>query len=121
MDRYEQKDLENLQQDLERRQIRPRGPVRAREVLNQLLARRGYTQRRAGQDRERLWKEAVGEPLASHSRAVKLSRGVLIVMVRNSAIHQELAFMQAELLRKLSAANPDMKLKSLRFQVGAID
>ena len=116
----EQREIEELNEELLRRQIHPRYPTRAREALNQLMARSGYGQTQSNQQREQVWQQAVGQPLASHSRAVRLSRGVLTVLVSNSAIMQELTFQQQQLVEKIKELNSDLKVRSIRFRVGAI-
>ena len=116
----EQKEIEALNEELKRRQFHPRMPSKVGDVLNQLMAKRGYNQTRSNTAREQVWAEAVGQPLASQSRAVRLSRGVLTIMVVNSAVMQELVFQQAALTKKVNELNEDLKVKSLRFRVGAI-
>lgn len=116
----EQEEIELLNEELKRRQFHPRLPSRVGDVLNQLMAKRGYNQTRSSGDREQAWAAAAGEKLASQSRAVRLSRGVLTVMVVNSAIMQELVFQQAMLTKRVNEINPDLQVKSLRFRVGAI-
>ena len=114
------RELKQFSDELSRRQYHPRLPSRVGDVLNQLMAKRGYNQTRSNQQREQVWAEATGEPLASQSRAVKLSRGVLTVMVVNSSVMQELVFQQMILVKKINELNPELQIKSLRFRVGEI-
>lgn len=116
----EQQEIERLNEELKRRQFHPRLPSRAGDVLNQLMAKRGYNQRQANSARERAWAEAAGEKIAQQSKAVRLSRGVLTVIVVNSVVMQELIFQQATLTKRMNEADPDLQVKSLRFRVGAI-
>ncbi len=95
-------------------------PKRMGDVLNGLLARRGYAREQAAAADEQAWREAVGEPLAGQSRSGELRRGVLEIIVRNSAVLQELAFQKKCLLEKLVRANPDRKITDLRFRVGQV-
>lgn len=106
--------------DLLRRQRSPKAPQPIAEVLSRLMSRKGYAQALAADDLKSLWEAAVGGPLAHDSRATKLSRGALQIVVRNSAAVQELTFRKKELLariRTLSTRN----IRDLKFRVGDFD
>jgi hypothetical protein len=67
------------------------------------------------------WREAVGEKLARDTRVGNVSRGVLEVLVRNSSINQELAFLKAKIVKSLALSAPEQKIRNLRIRVGPID
>ena len=96
------------------------GPKKIGDVVAGLLARKGYARVQSASAFETAWKEAAGK-LAEHSRPGNVNRGVLEVMVRNSAALQELTFQKKKLLTRLQAQLPDEKITSLRFRVGSID
>ena len=107
--------------DIQSRQRYRRGPKRIRDVVNELIARRGYARVLAQSDFRSAWDEAVGSQLARHTCPGNLRRGVLEVFVRNSAVMQELMFRKRELVRRLSRSVPDQKIRDLRFRVGEVD
>ena len=47
-------------------------------------------------------------------------RGVLEVIVGNSAALQELTFQKKHLLDKIAAALPDQKIRDVRFRIGVV-
>lgn len=114
-------DERNLHLDYQRKQIRIPPPKPMKNVMSQLLAKRGYAQVQTAAGCEAAWREAVGEKIAAGTRPGNVKRGVLEVFVRNSALHHELGFMKANILRTLNKLIPEQQIKSLRFRVGNID
>lgn len=98
------------------RRFRP--PQKAADILAQLMARRGYARVQAAAVAEEAWAKAVGERLAAHSHAGPIKRGVLEVLVANSAVMQELTFEKKRVLKKLAAELPDEKINDVKFRVG---
>ncbi len=96
------------------------GPKKIGDVMAGLLARKGYARVQAATACETAWKEAAGK-LAAHSRPGNVNRGVLEVVVRNSAALQELTFQKKKLLKRLQEKLPDEKIADIRFRVGTID
>ena len=91
------------------------------DVICVLMARRGYAQQQSAAISQQSWQQAVGKTFSGHTRAGNMRRGVLEIIVRNSAILQELTFQKKQLLKKMAEINGDQKIKDLRFRVGAID
>ena len=98
-----------------------RGPQKMADVIAGLMARRGYAQIKTSGACAEAWQQAAGANLGQHSRAGNVRRGVLEVMVRNSAVLQELTFNKEQLLAHLADLLPDQKIAELRFRVGQID
>ncbi len=98
---------------------RKRDARKLAEVLPQLMARRGYNRLLAQEDYSEVWQEIAGQ-LSQHSRPGQLRRGVLEVIVTNSAVVQELTFQKRRLTKALSERMPDRKIRDLRFVVGSI-
>jgi predicted nucleic acid-binding Zn ribbon protein len=96
-----------------------RAPQPIGEVLSRLLARRGYAQVQIAQEWVALWRQAAGE-LAGRSRPGKFNRGVLEVIVQDSATLQELTFQQRALLAAVERIAPQFKVTKLRFKVGEV-
>jgi predicted nucleic acid-binding Zn ribbon protein len=91
-----------------------------REIIPQLMARRGYNRMISQEDYSEIWRELAG-PLRDVSRPGRLKRGVLEVVVGHSAAVQELTFQKRQLLAQLQRRMPDQKIRDLRFVVGTID
>ena len=113
--------LRRLHDDVARRQYGSRGPQPIAETLSQLMARRGYAYLKTTSEREEAWKEVVGQKMVGHCRVGQVRRGVLEVVVRNSAALQELTFRKKKLLEEIMAALPDLRIRDLRFRIGAVE
>jgi predicted nucleic acid-binding Zn ribbon protein len=91
------------------------------DVVARLMVRRGYGRELSSAIEEEVWRQAVGEVLAQHSRPGQTRRGVLQITVRNSTVLQELIFQKSELLQTLAERLPDAGIRDLRFRVGVVD
>ena len=98
-----------------------RSPKAMGDVLSQLLAKKGYGQVQTAANCESAWREAVGAKFAPHTRPGNVRRGVLEVLVSNSSMHQELAFLKAKLVKALATLAPEHKIRDLKFRVGPIE
>jgi predicted nucleic acid-binding Zn ribbon protein len=114
-------DERNLHDDYRRKHVRIPPPKPMRDVLSQLLARRGYAQIQTAATCEAAWREAVGEKLAGQTRPGNVRRGVLEVLVSNSSPLQELSFLKAKALKTLTRLVPEQQIKGVRFRVGPIE
>jgi predicted nucleic acid-binding Zn ribbon protein len=114
-------DERNLQADYRRKQVRIPPPKPVRDVLSQLLARRGYAQVQTSGACEAAWREAVGAKLAADSRPGAVQRGVLQVLVRDSVTLQELGFVKTKAVKALAKLIPEQQIRDMRFRVGALD
>lgn len=85
------------------------------ELLPSILSKLGLEQRFKEQKVLSLWPVVVGDELASRTKATKIDHGVLYVRVDHGAWMQELHFIEKELLRKLRAQAPGVKLTKIRF------
>jgi predicted nucleic acid-binding Zn ribbon protein len=98
-----------------------RGPEAIKEVLAQLMARRGFAGVRRASTCEDAWHQAAGELAARYTRVGSIRRGKLEVTVPNSTLLQELTFQKRALVAALRRLLPDEKIQDLRFRVGAIE
>jgi predicted nucleic acid-binding Zn ribbon protein len=96
-----------------------RGPQPISEIVSRLMTRRGYGNQQTSQEWSAAWSTVAGSQ-ASQTRPGKYSRGVLDVIVANSAVLQELTFRKKQLLQSLQLQVPHFKVKDLRFRVGEI-
>ena len=117
----ENDDERYLHDDYRRKQVRIPPPKPMRDVLSQLLAKRGYAQVQSAASCEAAWREAVGQQIASDTRPGCVRRGVLEVLVRNSAVLQGLAFEKTKIVKKLMKLVPEQRIRDVRFRVGAIE
>ena len=113
-------DIRQLHDDVRRRQYYPKGPQPIAETLSLLLARRGYAAVEAAAERDGVWEAIVGATLGQYSRIGNVRRGVLDVIVSNSAVLQELTVQKRQLLEKIVVALPDQKICDLRFRIGVV-
>ncbi|MCO6455401.1 MAG: DUF721 domain-containing protein [Pirellulaceae bacterium] len=120
MSRNEDPEVDRLEHDLRQRRPKTRGPRKMAEVLSGLLARRGYAQQLSRNQFTDAWREAVGGGLAAGTCAGAVKRGVLEVIVRDSATLQELTFQKKRLLQQLARLVPEPPIRDLRFRVGEI-
>ncbi|MGY8770954.1 MAG: DUF721 domain-containing protein [Pirellulales bacterium] len=91
------------------------------DVLSGLMARRGYAQVQTAEDLQSAWQAAAGEKLAKNSRAGKVARGKLEVLVNNSAVIQAISFTKQQIIQKLQEALPNHGIEDLKVKVGNID
>ena len=100
--------------------VMKRGPKPIRDILAELMAKRGYARVQSSEAMSTAWSEAVGQLAAKYSRAGSIRRGTLEVIVANSTFMQELTFQKPSLLKALAKLLPDEKIKDIRFRVGDI-
>jgi predicted nucleic acid-binding Zn ribbon protein len=121
MPKQPEDELKAICKDIASRQRYWRGPQKMAEIVSGLLARRGYAQTKTTSQSAHAWQQAAGPTLGQHTRAGSIHRGVLEVVVRNSAVLQELTFRKKQLLKQLTELVPAQKIRDLRFRVGAIE
>lgn len=114
-------DLDVFAKDAKRKQLRIPPPKKVAEALSTLFARQGYARVLATSAFETVWNEAVGTRLASHTRVGQIKRGVLEVIVRSSAVLQELTFAKSSLIKRLQSAEISEKVRDVKFKVGPIE
>lgn len=117
----DQRELDEFKDMVQRGQRHPRGPQPLADVLSRLVSRRGYAQIQANVALQELWQAVVVGRLATESRACQVQRGTLEVLVRNSAVLQELTFQTQPILKRIGEKAPQFKIKKLRFRVGDLE
>ena len=95
-------------------------PQPIKEVLAELIVRRGYAREQSSAAFEGAWRIAAGEFFATHTRCGQIRRGVLEVFVANSILMQELTFRKPQLLQELCRLLPETTIKDIRMRVAAI-
>jgi hypothetical protein len=114
-------DERNLFADYRNKQVRVPLAKPMRDVLSQLLAKRGYAQVQTAACCQAAWREAVGDKLAADTRPGSVRRGILEVLVRNSSVLQELSFAKAGIVKSLTRLVPDQRIRDVRFRVGSLE
>jgi predicted nucleic acid-binding Zn ribbon protein len=110
-----------LAADYRRKQIRLPPVKPMGQAISQLLARTGYAQVQTAATCDAAWREAVGPKLAASTRPGSVKRGVLEVLVSNSTVLQELAFLKTKAVKTLKQLVPEQQIRDVRFRVGTID
>jgi hypothetical protein len=117
----DQRFTEAVCRDIAGRQRYLGGPQPIAEAVAQLMAARGYARVQSSAEMDQVWSGAVGEALAAHCRPGNLRRGVLEVIVANSAVMQELEFLKRKILKELAQMTSNKKIRNLRFRIGPVD
>jgi predicted nucleic acid-binding Zn ribbon protein len=117
----EEEALHNFRVDAKRKQYNPPPAKKIADVLSSLLARSGHTKLITHGNLANAWQQSLSANLAKHTRIGAVKRGILEVIVRNSAVLQELTFDKLSLLKRLQSNASDQNIKDLRFRVGAIE
>jgi hypothetical protein len=102
------------------RQVFARRPKRARDVINTLMARKGYNQIEASDDLQLAWESVIDPRMIGKTRATKIKAGKLEVVVKSALLNQELTFNKSNLLEKIKDSPIGNRIKDIRFRVGAI-
>lgn len=121
MPAHQDDDEANLHDDYRRKQVRIRPPQKVGDVLSQLLAKRGYAHVQTAAACEAAWQQAAGSRFGKDSRPGNVRRGVLEVIVRNSAVLQELTFMKSQLVKQIVQLAPEQKVRDIKFRVAPLD
>ena len=110
----------HLQDDYRRRRVPVSPAKKVGDVVGQLLVKRGYANVQQSVTLQMLWQTAAGEKYANNTKAAQIRRGVLEVVVINSAVMQELTFVKAKLVKALAQSAAEQNITSIRFKVGSI-
>lgn len=97
-----------------------KGPQVIKDVLAELILRRGYAREQSSAALEDAWRTAAGDFMAGHTRCGNLRRGVLEVFVTNSLLIQEMTYRKPALLQELVRLLPDARIKDIKFRVAPV-
>jgi hypothetical protein len=111
-EQQERLDLEQIKQGRSHLVPRPIG-----SIMRRLLNENGYAAIATRQALLDVWREILGESLASCARPGKVWRGKLLIEVSSSQALQEIHFRKDAILKALQAALPSYKIKGLSFKV----
>jgi predicted nucleic acid-binding Zn ribbon protein len=90
-------------------------PDRVGDILGGLLHKLGISEEVARQEVLLRWDSTVGEKIASVSKAVAVSGGVLFVHVESSAWMNELNLMRYDIMKRLNAGAGECRIDRIVF------
>jgi predicted nucleic acid-binding Zn ribbon protein len=90
-------------------------------ALAELIALRGFARPRAEQELQDTWRQVAGEDWSAATKPQKITRGVLYVEVKSSALLGMLtAFHRPELTAKFQQQAPHLNVKSIKFRLAGL-
>jgi len=96
-------------------------PKKIGDIVNKVLKNWGLGRKGKEQQVFQVWKEALGEPLASNLRPLFIAQGSLVIGVRDSAWMQELQFMKKEIKQKLNRKLGPGTVREVRFKISGFE
>ncbi len=105
----------------QRRRIHGRKPKRVRDLINDIITRRGIAAEQSNHELQGAWDSAAGMDIANQTRIGSLRRGVLEIVVDNSSLLQMVSFDQVRLLEQINHQLRKADIKRLQFRVGSIN
>jgi len=120
MDAY--RDLAHLteQQHRYQRYWHAKQPKRAADVMSKVMQKRGYGRILESDQLQQRWDDCLQEPLQSLTRATRIVRRVLEVIVANSVALQELTFQKEALLQAFNEKDSTNSVRDIRFRIGTV-
>lgn len=91
--------------------------VPLKDALSETLGRMGFKTKIRQYKLWRDWEEIVGPAIALNTRPLRWQGSVLLVGVKHSSWMQELAFLKSEIIEKIKAHIPHIKISDIRFEV----
>ncbi len=117
---YDELDFENAKDLVNQRQRFRRRPKGAANIISQMMARQGYAQTKSNDDLNEAWEIAAGPKFNKNTKAARINRGTLEVIVASSAAMNQLSFQKRQLLSAMQQQLPQNKIKDLRFKLGNV-
>lgn len=117
---YDEIDFSNATELVGKRRRYRRRPKRTSDIIGQMMARQGYAQNRSNDELNEAWEVAVGPTKVKHTKAGRISRGILEVHVASSAAMNRLSFEKQKLLSTMQQQLPQNKIKDIRFKLGNV-
>ena len=109
-----------LRSDRFRRRHLARQPKRAADVMAAVLHRRGYGRMMESEQLTEAWEAIVDARLKPFTRAVRVYRRKLEVVVGNSTVMQELTFVKQALLKEFNQRSAGRPITDIRFRIGEV-
>jgi hypothetical protein len=116
----DEQDFDQANRLINDRQFFPRRPKKAAELIAQLMARKGWGQSTAIDELDVAWKSVATTVWSQQTQLGNVRKGVLEVIVANSALLQQLEFKKQSLVASLQQRLPQNKIKDIRFRIGNV-
>ena len=114
-------DFRQADELVNQRQRFQRRAKKASELINYLLARKGYAQTQSKTELSESWRAVAGKKWQNKTMVGNIRRGVLEVVVESSAAHQQLEFIKNKLLKSIQTQLPQNNIRDIKFRVGNIN
>ncbi len=95
------------------------GPTGMRALLGRVLSDKTGDDALRRLELERIWVDLVGPAVAQHTRPAFVSGDKLVIESSSPVWNQTLQGLERRLLKRLAEQRPDLRIGSLRCQVGA--
>lgn len=87
-------------------------------IISELIAMRGLARTDANAQLAGVWKQIVGDDVATRTRVLQIKRGVLHVAVASAALLSEIvSFRKGEILEAFTNDHPELKIRDLKFRL----
>jgi hypothetical protein len=113
-------DFEQANRLINARQFFPRRPKKAADLIAQLMARKGWGQSTAVDELDIAWNLVATTAWSQQTQLGNVRKGVLEVIVANSALLHQLEFKKQSLVASLQQRLPQNKIKDIRFRIGNV-
>ncbi len=95
-------------------------PTPIAQILGKTAQKRGWSYKLRQHQIWNSWDSLVGPAMAKHAQPAKWWKKTLLIRVSNSTWLQELSYMKKNLLKKIQAALPNVKIEDIRFEIGKV-
>ena len=117
---YDEKDFTNANDLTNARRIYRRRPKTARNLVSDVITRRGIAAEQSNHELQGVWDSIVGMDIANQTKIGSIRRGVLNIEVSNSSLLQHLEFSKHEFKDLINQQMRKAEIKDLRFRIGSI-
>jgi len=104
----------------EQQQRFARGAKSAKQIMADLMVRRGLGRVLATEALLDVWRKIVGDTLAAQSQPGSLRGGTLEIIVTHTIFQQEMKYTEKQILTQLAQQAPELKIDRLRYRVGQL-
>lgn len=117
---YDEQDFDQATRLVKDRQFYQRRPKKVADLIAQLMARKGWGQATAADELQSVWHSIAATSWSQQTQLGNVRKGVLEVIVANSALLQQLEFTKQNLVASLQQRLPQNKIKDIRFRIGNV-
>jgi hypothetical protein len=100
---------------------RTTAPAPLGDALQQLLARRGWSERLSGSTASQRWDEVVGADLAARCEPVRIAGGTLVIRAESQVWATQLRYLVPQLVANTNAVLGGHQVREVRLVVGPLE